>query len=100
MYKLFRRRPLANGYRDLDTGVVTRVHAMQLSLGAGLTTAQREHIFNGSGPCLPEQLPVCEEALLDLYEAKLREIAAQIATLAEVQARLGERVRRLREHGR
>ena len=90
---LLRSHRLANGYRDLDEDAVKRVKTIQMYLSLGLTTEQIAEVIDCPGNLpLPEQLPVCEEALLALYQEKLQEVEDQIALLTEVQARLKERI--------
>jgi MerR family transcriptional regulator, Zn(II)-responsive regulator of zntA len=86
-------RRLSNGYRDLDEQAVQRVHTIQMYLGLGLTTEQIEEILQcaESAP-LPQPLPVCEEALLALYQEKQQDIEYQIDVLTALHARLTERI--------
>jgi MerR family Zn(II)-responsive transcriptional regulator of zntA len=86
-------RRLANGYRDLNEESIERVKAIQMYLGLGLTTDQIEEILQCSETSpLPHPLPVCEEALLDLYQDKLQEVEHQVAVLIVLRDRLKERV--------
>jgi MerR family transcriptional regulator, Zn(II)-responsive regulator of zntA len=86
-------RRLSNGYRDLDEQAVQRVHMIQMYLGLGLTTEQIEEILqcDESAP-LPQPLPVCEEALLALYQEKQQDIEHQIQVLTALHSRLTERI--------
>src|SRR5947209_15554556 len=80
--KLLCARRLENGYRDLDEEAVERVQTIQMYLGLGLTTAQIEDILQCSEIApIPQPLPVCEEALLELYQDKLQDVEHQIAVL-------------------
>ena len=86
-------RRLENGYRDLDEETVERVQTIQMYLGLGLTTQQIEEILQCSGDSsLPQPLPVCEEALLALYEDKLRDVEHQVMVLTALHTRLNERI--------
>src|SRR5207244_9960126 len=78
--RLLCARRLENGYRDLDEEAVKRVQTIQMYLGLGLTTEQIDEILHrAEGSPLPQLLPVCEEALLALYQDKLQEVEHQIA---------------------
>ncbi len=85
---------LENGYRDLDEEAVERVQTIQMYLGLGLTAAQIEEILQcgAEGPPLPNPLPVCEEALLELYQDKLQDIEHQMTVLTALHTRLTERI--------
>src|SRR5437588_12755231 len=86
-------RRLENGYRDLDEEAVERVRTIQMYLGLGLTTEQIEEILNCTGVSpFPQPLPVCEEALLVLYQDKLQDVEHQMAVLTALHTRLKERV--------
>lgn len=86
-------RRLSNGYRDLDEQAVERVQTIQMYLGLGLTTEQIEEILQcAENASLPQPLPVCEEALLALYQEKRQDIEHQIEVLAALHARLTERI--------
>src|SRR2546427_12863081 len=91
--RLLCTRRLENGYRDLDEEAVEHVQTIQMYLGLGLTTEQIEEILQcaGSSP-LPHPLPVCEEALLTLYQDKLQDVEHQIAVLTALHTRLTERI--------
>ena len=96
--RLLCTRRLDNGYRDLDEGAVKRVQTIQMYLGLGLTTEQIEEIFQCAGNAsLPQLLPVCEEALLVLYQDKLQDVEHQIAVLTALSTRLTERIACLQE---
>ena len=88
---------MENGYRDLEEEVVERVQTIQMYLGLGLTTEQIEEILlcAGSSP-IPQPLPVCEEALLELYQDKLQEVEHQVRVLTALQTRLTERITSLK----
>jgi DNA-binding transcriptional MerR regulator len=91
--RLLCARRLENGYRDLDEEVIKRVQTIQMYLGLGLTTEQIEEILQcGEGSPLPQSLPVCEEELLALYQDKLQDVERQMTVLAELHARLTERI--------
>jgi MerR family Zn(II)-responsive transcriptional regulator of zntA len=95
--RLLCARRLGNGYRDLDENVIKRVQTIQMYLGLGLTTEQIEEILQcGEGFPLPQSLPVCEEALLALYQDKLQDVEHQMAVLTALQTRLAERIDCLR----
>ena len=86
-------RRLENGYRDLDEEAVERVRAIQMYLSLGLTTEQIEEILNCTGVSpFPQPLPVCEEALLELYQDKLQDVEHQVKVLTALHARLEERI--------
>ena len=86
-------RRLENGYRDLDEEAVERVRAIQMYLSLGLTTEQIEEILNCTGVSpFPQPLPVCEEALLELYQDKLQDVEHQVTVLTALHARLEERI--------
>jgi DNA-binding transcriptional MerR regulator len=94
--RLLCARRLSNGYRDLDEDAVTRVQTIQMYLGLGLSTEQIEEILHCTqGSPLPHPLPVCEEALLALYQDKLQDIEHQMAVLTALHTRLTERIARL-----
>ena len=91
--KLLCARRLENGYRDLDEEAVERVQTIQMYLGLGLTTEQIEDIFQCAEVSpFPQPLPVCEEELLALYQAKLQDVEHQVAVLALLHTRLKERI--------
>jgi DNA-binding transcriptional MerR regulator len=91
--RLLCARRLENGYRDLDEETVERVQMIQMYLGLGLTTEQIEEILQcAEGSLLPYPLPVCEEALLALYQDKLQDVEHQMRVLATLRARLNERI--------
>jgi MerR family transcriptional regulator, Zn(II)-responsive regulator of zntA len=91
--KLLCARRLENGYRELDKEAVERVQTIQMYLGLGLTTEQIEDILQCSEvSSLPQPLPVCEEALLELYQDKLQDVEHQVAVLTMLQTRLKERI--------
>ena len=91
--KLLCARRLENGYRDLDEKAVERVQTIQMYLGLGLTTGQIEDILQCAEVSpIPQPLPVCEEALLELYQEKLGDVEHQIAVLMMLQTRLKERI--------
>jgi DNA-binding transcriptional MerR regulator len=91
--RLLCARRLENGYRDLDEEAVERVQTIQMYLGLGLTTEQIEEILSCTGTTpLPHPLPVCEEALLALYQDKLRDVEQQMAVLTALRTRLTERI--------
>ena len=86
-------RRLENGYRDLDEEAVERVRTIQMYLGLGLTTEQIEEILNCTGVSpFPQPLPVCEEALLELYQDKLQDVEHQVTVLTALHTRLEERI--------
>ena len=86
-------RRLSNGYRDLDEQAVERVQTIQMYLGLGLTTEQIEEILQcAGGSPLPQPLPVCEEALLALYQDKLQDVEHQMRVLTALRTRLNERI--------
>ncbi len=86
-------RRLSNGYRDLGEQAVQRVQTIQMYLGLGLTTEQIEEILHCTeGAPLPQPLPVCEEALLALYQEKLQDIEHQMEVLTALHARLTQRI--------
>ncbi|HEV2581106.1 MAG TPA: MerR family transcriptional regulator [Ktedonobacteraceae bacterium] len=91
--RLLCARRMENGYRDLDEEAVERVQTIQMYLGLGLSTEQIEEILQcaGSAP-LPQPLPDCEEALLELYQDKLQEVEHQVRVLTALQTRLTERI--------
>lgn len=91
--RLLCARRLENGYRDLDEETVERVQTIQMYLGLGLTTEQIEEILacTGTSP-FRHPLPVCEEALLALYQDKLQDIEHQMAVLTALHTRLTERI--------
>ena len=91
--RLLCARRLSNGYRDLDEEAIKRVQTIQMYLGLGLTTQQIEEILQCSGgSSLPQPLPICEEALLALYEDKLRDVEHQVMVLTALHTRLNERI--------
>jgi DNA-binding transcriptional MerR regulator len=91
--RLLCARRLENGYRDLDEEAVERVRTIQMYLGLGLTTEQIEEILNCTGTSpFPHPLPVCEEALLALYQDKLQDIEHQMVVLTTLHTRLTERI--------
>jgi MerR family transcriptional regulator, Zn(II)-responsive regulator of zntA len=91
--KLLCARRLENGYRDLDEEAVERVQTIQMYLGLGLSTVQIEDILQCAEVSpLPQPMPVCEEALLELYQEKLQDVEHQIAVLTMLQTRLKERI--------
>ena len=91
--RLLCARRLSNGYRDLDEEAVKRVQTIQMYLGLGLSTEQIEEILHcAQGSPLPHPLPVCEEALLALYQDKLQDIEHQVAVLTALHTRLIERI--------
>jgi MerR family transcriptional regulator, Zn(II)-responsive regulator of zntA len=86
-------RRLSNGYRDLDEQAVQRVKTIQIYLGLGLTTEQIEEILQCPEVSpLPQPLPVCEEALLALYQDKLQDVEHQMGVLTALHTRLTERI--------
>src|SRR5437588_7376225 len=91
--RLLCTRRLENGYRDLNEEAVERVQTIQMYLGLGLTIEQIEEILQctASSP-LPQPLPVCEEALLALYQDKLQDVEHQMAVLTALHTRLTERI--------
>ena len=91
--RLLCARRLGNGYRDLDEEVIRRVQTIQMYLGLGLTTEQIEEILQcGEGSPLPQPLPICEEALLALYQDKLQDVEHQMTVLAALHTRITERI--------
>ena len=91
--RLLCARRLENGYRDLDEETVERVQTIQMYLGLGLTTEQIEEILQcAGGSPLPQPLPVCEEALLALYQDKLQDVEHQMRVLTALHTRLTERI--------
>ena len=91
--RLLCTRRLENGYRDLDEEAIERVQTIQMYLGLGLNTEQIEEILQCTGCSpLPHPLPICEEALLALYQDKLLGVEHQIEVLNALYARLTERV--------
>jgi MerR family transcriptional regulator, Zn(II)-responsive regulator of zntA len=91
--RLLYPRRLENGYRDLGEEAVERVRTIQMYLGLGLTTEQIEEILQcAAGLPLPQSLPVCEEALLALYQDKLQDVEHQITVLTSLHTRLRERI--------
>src|SRR5579864_2550350 len=89
--RLLCARRLENGYRDLDEQAVARVQTIQMYLGLGLNTEQIEEILQcAEDTPLPQPLPICEEALLELYQNKLLEVEHQVGVLTVLQARLTE----------
>jgi DNA-binding transcriptional MerR regulator len=91
--RLLCARRLENGYRDLDEETIERVQTIQMYLGLGLTTEQIEEIFQcAEGSPLPHPLPVCEEALLALYQDKLQDVEHQMRVLTTLRTRLNERI--------
>jgi len=91
--RLLCARRLENGYRDLDEEAVERVHTIQMYLGLGLTTEQIEDILHCTVTSpLPQPLPDCEEALLEVYQDKLQDVEHQMAVLAALRTRLEERI--------
>ncbi|HET9921162.1 MAG TPA: MerR family transcriptional regulator [Ktedonobacteraceae bacterium] len=91
--RLLCSRRLENGYRDLDEEVIGQVQTIQMYLGLGLTTEQIKEILQCSADSpLPQPLPVCEEALLALYQDKLQEVEHQMAVLSALHTRLEERI--------
>src|SRR5260370_31558923 len=91
--RLLCARRLENGYRDLDEEAVERVQTIQMYLGLGLTTEQIEEILacTRTSP-FPQSLPGCEEALLLLYQDRLRDVEHQMMLLTALHARLTERI--------
>ena len=84
---------LSNGYRDLDEQAIQRVHTIQIYLGLGLTTEQIEEILQCAKVSpLPQSLPVCEEALLTLYQDKLQDVEHQMEVLTALHSRLTGRI--------
>jgi MerR family transcriptional regulator, Zn(II)-responsive regulator of zntA len=91
--RLLCARCLPNGYRDLDEGAIEQVQTIQMYLGLGLTTEQIEEILACAQTSpFPDQLPVCEEELLALYQDKLRDVEHQMAVLTALHTRLSERI--------
>src|SRR5690348_12624649 len=91
--KLLCARRLENGYRDLDEEAIERVQTIQMYLGLGLTTGQIEDLLQCAEVSpMPQPLPVCEEALLALYQDKLQDVEHQIAILTLLHTRLKERI--------
>ena len=91
--RLLCTRRLENGYRDLDEEAIERVQMIQMYLGLGLNTEQIEEILQCTGGSpLPHPLPICEEALLALYQDKLLDVEHQIEVLNALYTRLTERV--------
>jgi DNA-binding transcriptional MerR regulator len=91
--RLLCARRLENGYRDLDEETVERVQTIQMYIGLGLTTEQIEEILQCAGDSpLPQPLPICEEALLTLYQDKLQEVERQMVVLTTLHTRLNERI--------
>ena len=91
--RLLCARRLENGYRDLDEETVERVQTIQMYLGLGLNTEQIEEILQcAGGSPLPQPLPVCEEALLALYQDKLQDVEHQMRVLTALHTRLIERI--------
>jgi DNA-binding transcriptional MerR regulator len=91
--RLLCTRRLENGYRDLDEETIERVQTIQMYLGLGLTTEQIEEILQcAGGSPLPQPLPVCEEALLALYQDKLQDVEHQMRVLTALRTRLNERI--------
>ena len=91
--RLLCARRLENGYRDLDEETVERVQTIQMYLGLGLNTEQIEEILQcAGGSPLPQPLPVCEEALLALYQDKLQDVEHQMRVLTALHTRLTERI--------
>lgn len=96
--KLLCARRLENGYRDLDEEAIQRVQTIQMYLGLGLTTGQIEDILQcAEVSAIPQPLPVCEEALLALYQDRLIDVEHQIAVLTLLHTRLKERITCLQE---
>ncbi len=86
-------RRLENGYRDLDEEAVQRVLTIQMYLDLGLTTGQIEEILQCAEVSpFPQSLPLCEEALLALYQDKLQDVEHQITVLTMLHTRLKERI--------
>ena len=86
-------RRLENGYRDLDEKTVERVQTIQMYLSLCLTTEQSEEILHCTGVSpFPQPLPVCEEALLALYQNKLQDVEHQLAVLTALHTRLKDRI--------
>jgi DNA-binding transcriptional MerR regulator len=99
--RLLCARRLENGYRDLDEGAIERVQTIQMYLGLGLTTEQIEEILDCTETSpFPHPLPVCEEALLALYQGKLQDVEHQIAVLTALHTRLIEGISLLQRHPR
>jgi len=91
--KLLCARRLENGYRDLDEDAIERVQTIQMYLGLGLTTGQIEDILQCAEVTpIPQPLPICEEALLELYQDKLQDVEHQITVLTLLHTRLKERI--------
>jgi DNA-binding transcriptional MerR regulator len=91
--RLLCARRLENGYRDLDEEAISRVQTIQMYLGLGLSTEQIDEILQcAESRPFPHQLPVCEEALLALYQEKLQDVEHQLAVLTALHARLSDRI--------
>jgi DNA-binding transcriptional MerR regulator len=89
---LISSKRLENGYRDFDPVQIDRVKAVQFYLAFRLNTDHIAKIVN----CKQEhERPpghnVCE-GLLAVYERKLEEVNAQIASLSELKDRLEKRI--------
>lgn len=83
-----------NGYRRYDSDVIPLVLNVRRLLDSGLSVADARQFGSclaspdlGVSPCAPA---------LDVYEQRLRNLDAQIATLTQLRSNLADQVERLR----
>ncbi|TVX92395.1 MerR family transcriptional regulator [Paenibacillus agilis] len=92
-----------NNYREFDEKVIESIQTIQLYLGLGLTTEQIKDILFCQFPDQQEKQEHADKGLycaevLQLYEAKLREINSQINSLNDAKSALVEKINQMLEH--